>query len=67
MFVFPGEQYQAPRNWAEKAYPSLIYYNKVDKGVDVGPVGCGQVVVAHHAPAGIACEEAGRTQVTQSG
>ena len=30
--VFPGEQYQAPRSWTEKAYPKLIYYNKVAKG-----------------------------------
>jgi pimeloyl-ACP methyl ester carboxylesterase len=30
--VFPGEQYQAPRSWAERAYPNLIYFNKVDKG-----------------------------------
>jgi pimeloyl-ACP methyl ester carboxylesterase len=30
--VFPGEQYEAPRSWAERAYPGLIYYNKVDKG-----------------------------------
>src|SRR5262245_33605554 len=30
--VFPGEQYQAPRCWAEQAYPNLIHYNKVDKG-----------------------------------
>jgi pimeloyl-ACP methyl ester carboxylesterase len=30
--VFPGEQYQAPRSWAEKAYPKLIYYNQVGKG-----------------------------------
>jgi pimeloyl-ACP methyl ester carboxylesterase len=30
--VFPGEQYQAPRSWAETAYPNLIYFNKVDKG-----------------------------------
>ena len=30
--VFPGEQYQAPRSWTEKAYPNLIYYNHVDKG-----------------------------------
>ena len=30
--VFPGEQYQAPRSWAEKAYPKLIYYNQADKG-----------------------------------
>ena len=30
--VFPGEQYQAPRSWAEQAYPNLIHYNKVDKG-----------------------------------
>src|SRR5688572_8458022 len=30
--VFPGEQYQAPRSWAERAYPKLIYYNTLDKG-----------------------------------
>jgi hypothetical protein len=30
--VFPGEQYQAPRSWTEKAYPNLVYYNKLDKG-----------------------------------
>jgi pimeloyl-ACP methyl ester carboxylesterase len=29
--VFPSEQYQAPRSWAERAYPNPIYYNKVDK------------------------------------
>jgi pimeloyl-ACP methyl ester carboxylesterase len=30
--VFPGEQYQAPRSWAERAYPNLIYYNQLEKG-----------------------------------
>ena len=30
--VFPGESYQAPHSWAERAYPSLNYYNQVDKG-----------------------------------
>ena len=30
--VFPGEQYEAPRSWTEKAYPKLIHYNKVEKG-----------------------------------
>jgi len=30
--VFPGEIYQAPRSWAERAYHQLIYFNKVDKG-----------------------------------
>jgi hypothetical protein len=30
--VFPGEQYEAPRSWAERAYPKLIYYNRVDRG-----------------------------------
>jgi pimeloyl-ACP methyl ester carboxylesterase len=30
--VFPDELYQAPRSWAERAFPKLIYYNKVDKG-----------------------------------
>jgi pimeloyl-ACP methyl ester carboxylesterase len=30
--VFPGEQYQAPRSWAEQAYPNLIYFNEVARG-----------------------------------
>jgi len=30
--VFPGEFYQTPRSWAERAYPKLIHYNKVAKG-----------------------------------
>ena len=30
--VFPGEQYQAPRSWTERAYPNLIYFNEVDRG-----------------------------------
>ena len=30
--VFPGEQYEAPRSWTERAYPKLIYYNEVAKG-----------------------------------
>jgi len=30
--VFPGEIYQAPRSWTERAYPTLSYFNVVDKG-----------------------------------
>jgi pimeloyl-ACP methyl ester carboxylesterase len=30
--VFPGEIYRAPRTWAARAYPKLIYFNEVDKG-----------------------------------
>jgi pimeloyl-ACP methyl ester carboxylesterase len=30
--VFPDEIYAAPRSWTERAYPKLIYYNKLDKG-----------------------------------
>jgi pimeloyl-ACP methyl ester carboxylesterase len=31
--VFPAELYQAPRSWAERAYPdNLIYYNQLDRG-----------------------------------
>jgi hypothetical protein len=30
--VFPNELYQAPRSWAEQAYPKLIYFNEVAKG-----------------------------------
>jgi pimeloyl-ACP methyl ester carboxylesterase len=30
--VFPGETYQAPRSWTEKAYHKLIYFHETDKG-----------------------------------
>jgi pimeloyl-ACP methyl ester carboxylesterase len=30
--VFPKEIYKAPRSWAEKAYPNLIYFNELDRG-----------------------------------
>ena len=30
--AFGEEIYQAPKSWAEKAYPKLIHYNKLDKG-----------------------------------
>jgi pimeloyl-ACP methyl ester carboxylesterase len=30
--VFPDEIYAAPRSWTERAYPKLIYYNKLDRG-----------------------------------
>jgi pimeloyl-ACP methyl ester carboxylesterase len=30
--VFPDELYQTPRTWAERAYPNLVRYNKVEKG-----------------------------------
>ena len=31
--VFPNELYEAPRSWAERAYPhNLIYFNQLDRG-----------------------------------
>jgi pimeloyl-ACP methyl ester carboxylesterase len=30
--VFPDEMYEAPKSWAEKAYPNLIHFNKLPKG-----------------------------------
>ena len=30
--IFPDEIYAAPRSWAERAFPKLIHYNKVEKG-----------------------------------
>jgi pimeloyl-ACP methyl ester carboxylesterase len=30
--AFPDEVVQAPRSWVERAYPKLIYYNRLDKG-----------------------------------
>jgi pimeloyl-ACP methyl ester carboxylesterase len=30
--VFPDELYQAPKSWAERAYPKLIHYNKLPAG-----------------------------------
>ena len=32
MSAFPDEIYAAPRSWAERAYPKLIHYNRLDKG-----------------------------------
>jgi len=30
--AFPDELYQVPKSWAEKAYPKLIYYNRLNVG-----------------------------------
>jgi pimeloyl-ACP methyl ester carboxylesterase len=30
--VFPNEIFQAPRKWAEKVYPNLIYFNEAERG-----------------------------------
>jgi pimeloyl-ACP methyl ester carboxylesterase len=30
--AFPDEVFQTPRNWTEKAYPNLVYYNRLEKG-----------------------------------
>jgi len=30
--AFPDELYQAPKSWAEQAYPNLIHYNRLPRG-----------------------------------
>jgi pimeloyl-ACP methyl ester carboxylesterase len=30
--TFPGEIFAAPRRWVEQAYPTLFYFNEVDRG-----------------------------------
>ena len=35
--VFPDELYQAPRSWAEKAYPKLVHFNKSPRAVTLRP------------------------------
>jgi pimeloyl-ACP methyl ester carboxylesterase len=30
--VFPDEIYAAPKTWTERAYPKLVYFNKLEKG-----------------------------------
>jgi pimeloyl-ACP methyl ester carboxylesterase len=30
--AFPGEIFLAPRSWAEKVYPNLIYFHEADRG-----------------------------------
>ena len=30
--AFPDEVVQSPRSWTERAYPNLVYYNRLDKG-----------------------------------
>ena len=30
--TFPGEIWRTPRSWAEQSYPTLAYFNEVDRG-----------------------------------
>ena len=30
--TFPGEIFPAPRSWVELSYPTLTYFNEVDRG-----------------------------------
>ena len=30
--TFPDEIFRAPRSWVERGYPTLTYFNEVDKG-----------------------------------
>jgi pimeloyl-ACP methyl ester carboxylesterase len=30
--VFPGEIWRSPRSWVEQSYPTLTYFNEVDRG-----------------------------------
>ena len=30
--MFPGEIFRAPRSWAEKLYPNLIYFHEAGRG-----------------------------------
>ena len=30
--TFPGEIFRAPRSWAEKVYPTLVYFNEASRG-----------------------------------
>jgi pimeloyl-ACP methyl ester carboxylesterase len=30
--TFPGEIFRAPRSWAERAYPTLAYFNEAERG-----------------------------------
>jgi pimeloyl-ACP methyl ester carboxylesterase len=30
--VFPGELFESPRSWTERAYPNLIYFHHLDQG-----------------------------------
>jgi hypothetical protein len=40
--MFPDELYPAPWSWAERAYPKLIYYNKLERGGHYSPPGNGR-------------------------
>ena len=56
--VFPDEIYAAPKSWAEKAYPKLLYYNKVREGHPLRGVG---------AAGGLRAGAAGGVQVAAVG
>jgi hypothetical protein len=50
--TFPGEVIPAPRSWAEKAYPSLSYFNEVNRGRPLRRLG-GARAVRDRDPGGV--------------
>ena len=50
--VFPGEQYEAPRSWTEKAYPKLIYYHPARPKADTSRRGSSRTLFAEELRAG---------------
>ena len=43
--VFPDELYQAPRSWAEQAYPNLIHFNELDEGRPLRRLGAAELLL----------------------
>jgi pimeloyl-ACP methyl ester carboxylesterase len=58
--AFPGEGYQAPRSWAERAYHNLIYYNQPDKGGHFAAWEQPQIFSERSAQASGRCVSSGR-------
>ena len=50
--TFPGEIVATPRSWVEQAYPTLTYYNKVDKGRPLRRMGRTRAVL-RRGPSGV--------------
>ncbi|MGY3467720.1 pimeloyl-ACP methyl ester carboxylesterase [Bradyrhizobium sp. LM6.11] len=56
--VFPAEIYRAPKTWTQRAYPTLHYFNEVEKGRPLRCVG---------AAAALRRRDAGGVQITALG
>jgi hypothetical protein len=59
--VFPDETYAAPRSWAERAYPKLIHYNRLERADTLRPGNSQSFSAQSSEPRSNRCADASRS------